>query len=134
MNSRMFKFLTSLGLTDLERFDMDFTLVGMSPSIEGQLDMFIQKETPWDYELLSEFLEGLSHVHYPYSIRFSYPDPISFEDVFNLFQGWRFMNYSGLPVPFELKEKSPGVLVAVYTRMEDMAAGQRVILAFQDLL
>ena len=134
MNNRMFKFLTSLGLPEPERFDMDFTLVGMSPSIEGQLDMFIQKETPWDYELLSEFLEGLSHVHYPYSIRFSYPDPIAFENVFNLFQAWRFMNYAGLPVPFELKEKSPGVLVAVYTRMEDMAAGQRVILAFQDLL
>lgn len=134
MNQRMFKFLTSLGLSDLERFDMDFTLVGMNPNIQGQIDMFIQKDSPWDYELLSELLEGMNHIRYPYSIRFSYLNPIEYEDVYNLFLAWRFMNYAGLPVPFELKEKGPGVLLAVYQKMEDMDAGQRIITAFQDLL
>ena len=55
MNDKMTRFLTSIKLENLDRFDMDFDLVARNQYNREQVDMLIVKETPWEYELLEEF-------------------------------------------------------------------------------
>ena len=59
MQKKMYSFLRSIGIESPERFDMDFTLVGRNPHRVEQIDMFVQKETPWDYGALEEFLAAI---------------------------------------------------------------------------
>ena len=55
MNNKMVRFLNYLSIKDIERFDMDFDLVSRNQFDRNQIDMFIVKDTPWEYSLLEEF-------------------------------------------------------------------------------
>ena len=74
MNKKMEGFLRSLGLSDLSRFDMDFSLVAMDEYEKGKVNMMIEKDSLWDFDLLDDFIYGLSSIQYPYTIRFFYPN------------------------------------------------------------
>ena len=65
--------------------DLDFELVGRDPYNPHLIHMTIRKENPWDFSALETFLEGLSHIPYPYDLRFSYENPCQFEDLDALF-------------------------------------------------
>ena len=87
-NQKMFRFLTSIGISNPERFDMDFDLVGRDSFDHNFVHMSIRKETPWEETMLEEFKQGLSRINYPYSLRFSYSIEPTFNDVDSLFQDW----------------------------------------------
>ncbi len=93
----MQRFLSSIGITDLDRFDMDFQTVGRDPNNAGLIIMIIKKETPWDNSLLEEFKEHLLSIPYPYSLSFIYEKKPTFEDVDSLFQNWYLSTYHTLP-------------------------------------
>ena len=69
MNDKMTRFLNSINLQNIDRFDMDFDLVVRNQYNRAQVDMLIVKETPWDYSLLEEFQEALNTIQYPYSVK-----------------------------------------------------------------
>jgi len=116
----MLRFLTSLGLADPERFDLDFELVGRDASNPKKVIMAIRKDTPWDVSLLEEFQSGLATVKYDYALRFSYEKSPDFDSVDQLFEDWYLSHYHGIP-PFQL---TPGDDSAIYTFLpEDNSNG-----------
>ena len=88
MKEKMISFLKSIHITNVEDFDLDFDMVGRNRFKKEQIDMIITKETPWKYELLRQFQDGLNTVNYPYFLRFSYRNKPTVEDVMELFQDW----------------------------------------------
>jgi len=133
MQNKMLRFLTSLGLADPERFDLDFELVGRDAANPKKVIMAIRKDTPWDMSLLEEFQNGLSSVKYDYAMRFSYDQSPDFDSVDQLFEDWYLSHYHGIP-PFQL---TPGDANAIYTFLpEDYSKGtaNEIIADFNALL
>ena len=88
MNDKMTRFLTSIGINNLDDFDLDFEMVGYNRFDRKQLDMVIIKDTPWQYDLLRQFQDGLNTVTYKYLLRFSYRVRPNLNDVIRLFEDW----------------------------------------------
>ena len=90
MNDKMRRFLGSIGIENIERFDMDFDIVTRNTFNRNQIDMFIVKETPWNFDLLEEFLTHLESVKYPYQMKFSYLKKPMASDATRLFGDWHY--------------------------------------------
>ena len=88
MSDKMVRFLTSIKINNIDDFDLDFEMVGYNRFDKKQLDMVIVKKTPWQYELLREFQDGLETISYKYLLRFSYLVRPNFNDVSHLFEDW----------------------------------------------
>ena len=95
MQNRMKRFLDSIGIEDFESFDMDFVFIAKDPSNPEQINMAICKKTPWDYGQFSRFFLGLQHVHYRYTIRFSYDQQPTIKDCKDLLEPWGTDQYFG---------------------------------------
>ncbi|MCI1244649.1 MAG: PolC-type DNA polymerase III [Bacilli bacterium] len=101
MMEKMRRFLSSLGIADPERFDMDFEMVGRDPADRNIVNMTIRKETPWESASLEEFQEAIASIRYAYNLRFSYEKAPSVNDVEELFEGWYLAMYHGIaPLSF----------------------------------
>lgn len=107
MQKKIYNFLRSIGIEDPETFDLDFSLVGRNPHRKEQVDMFMNKSTPWDPEKLEEFLHGLSHIRYPYSLRFCYEREILPSDVLALQDAFRLSHLSTGLLPASSKKTEP---------------------------
>ena len=68
----MKSFLNHIYIDNIDDFDLDFDMVGRNRFNYQQIDMIITKDTPWDYDLLREFMDGLNSIDYPYTMQFSY--------------------------------------------------------------
>ncbi len=84
----MVRFLTSIKIDNFDDFDIDFEMVGRNRFNPKQVDMVIVKKTPWDYDLLRQFMDHLSYINYPYLLRFSYLNKPTSEEVIYLFHAW----------------------------------------------
>ena len=62
MNDKMRRFLTSINIDNVERFDLDFDIVTRNQYNRNQIDMLIVKQVPWTYELLEEFQNHLESI------------------------------------------------------------------------
>ena len=93
MNSKMVRFLKSIELDNIERFDLDFDLVSRNAFDKKQVDMLIVKKTPWNYELLDDFISHLSNIKYPYKIIFSYVQKPTVYEAIQLFYEWHRQHY-----------------------------------------
>nr|MCR5490998.1 hypothetical protein [Bacilli bacterium] len=119
MGKKIESFLKSIGISETERYDLDFVLVARNPYKREQVDMAIEKETPWNYPLLEEFLSALANIHYPYTIRFSYPNGVTCDDVCSLFSDWHVAHYYDYPA-FPMGGEGESVLVAAFETKEQM--------------
>ena len=90
MNDKMTRFLTSIKLENLDRFDMDFDYVARNENNKEQVDMMIVKKTPWNDDLLDEFLDALENISYPYEMNFSYIEKPTGSDAVDLFENWHY--------------------------------------------
>lgn len=97
MQNKMRTFLTSIGIEDVDRFDMDFVLVARNPYQLDKIDMAIEKEEPWEYSLLEEFMMASKTIRYPFSIRFSYGREVTPDDVGHLLMDWHLSLYHDTP-------------------------------------
>ena len=88
MNDKMVRFLKSINIDNVEDYDIDFEMVARDRFNREQINMVIIKQTPWNYQLLRKFQDGLNEVTYPYVMRFSYIIKPSFTDVYHLFCEW----------------------------------------------
>ena len=88
MKDLMVRFLKSINIENIEDFDMDFEMCARDRFNREQIDMVIIKQTPWKYQLLRRFQDGLQNISYPYVLRFSYEMKPVYEDVYHLFCEW----------------------------------------------
>ncbi len=94
-NQKMQRFLKSIGIEEASRYDMDF--LSVSRDATKSVRMVIKKESPWDSDLIEEFIEHLANVNYAYSLSFEYENNPSFEDVELLFNNYILSHYRTLP-------------------------------------
>ena len=133
MKPKMISFLNSIGITNIEDFDLDFDSVGRNRFNNAQIDMMITKETPWKYEFLRQFQDGLNTVNYPYFLRFSYRNKPKSEDAMELLQDWYRSIYhvSFLPVLSVIDEKTFNI---EFPNEEEKEKFGPVLVDFQDFL
>ncbi len=132
MKDKMIRFLTSIGIQNVERFDMDFDLVTRNRTHFMQIDMLIVKQTPWEYELLEEFQNHLEGIKYPYSIKFSYVKKPVACDATKLFKEWHF---SHCRVPSTLKLVGIGnTITFYYESVEEKEKNNSVVKDFKSFL
>lgn len=132
MNNKMVRFLSSIYIANIERFDMDFDLVTRNEFDRNQVDMFIVKDTPWDYYLLEEFQNGLTTVGYPYMIQFSYKQKPTVYDAIRLFDDWH-RAHNRYPTSLVL-EGNGNIITFVYKSEEEKQQNEQVIKDFKDFL
>ncbi len=132
MNDKMIRFLTSIKLENLDRFDMDFDLVTRNQFKREQVDMLIVKNTPWDADLLEEFQDALETIQYPYSMKFSYvKKPTSFDGE-KLFENWHYRHNH---YKSDLKVKANGSDIAFYFDDEEQKEKNKsVVKDFKEFL
>ena len=85
MLTKIQRFLQSVGIEDTDRFDLSFVLAARNPYKKNQVDMVIEKTVPWEYALLDEFIQASSRIQYEYTLRFTYLNDPTEEDVASLF-------------------------------------------------
>ena len=136
MTDLMQQYLLSLGLEDVDQFDMDFTGCKASPDNPDQIDLFITKITLWDYSSFRAFCDALSHVQYPYSLQFFYEEPVTLGYLKEFFLSWSLENYCLADCPFEFVSFADGVL-----RLRELNENEadeeehcRIVESFRDLL
>ena len=132
MNDKMRRFLNSIGIENVDRFDMDFDIVTRNSLNRNQIDMLIVKQTPWNYELLEEFQEHLEQVKYPYTMKFSYIKKPMVSDATKLFGDW---HYSHCRFNSKLKLFGIGNTITVfYESEEEKAQNEQVLKDFKQFL
>ena len=89
----MTRFLQSIGIQDVDGFDLSFDVVSKHPIIPQQWDMVITKETPWTFAQLERFLAGITTLNYPTSFTFTYRKAPTLQDVLSLFLAWYEVQY-----------------------------------------
>ncbi|MBQ7243084.1 MAG: PolC-type DNA polymerase III [Bacilli bacterium] len=133
MLTKIQRFLQSVGIEDTDRFDLSFVLAARNPYKKNQVDMVIEKTVPWEYALLDEFIQASSRIQYEYTLRFTYLNDPTEEDVASLFFEWYFARYGAIP-PASLDKKEQGVLLISYPNQEARDRSERSIKDFRDLL
>lgn len=132
MNDKMKRFLTSIGINNLERFDLDFDLVTRNPFKHEQVDMLVVKDSPWEYELLEEFQHALETVTYPYDIKFSYKKKPTALDAIKLFPDWHRAHNRF--VSDQLLEAKDSTIIFVFKSEEEKEKNQQILVDFKQFL
>jgi len=105
MRDKLIRFLNSLGIEDVEEYDLALESIAKDPFVQNQINMLLTKETLWDYRLLEQFIKGMSSIHYPTELTFTYKTIPTKEDVYHLFQQWYHHHYlQSFPLIPESKE------------------------------
>ena len=86
MSEYMLRFLKSIGIDNIESFDMDF--VCLKKQNNGIWKMDIHKNTSWSFDQLNEFKTKLINIDYPYEMHFTYEAKISAQIEFDLLKNW----------------------------------------------
>ena len=133
MLTKIQRFLYSIGLDDIERFDLSFVLTARNPYNKNQIDMAIEKTMPWEYGLLDEFIQASASIKYPYTLRFTYLNEPNEQDAAGLFYDWYMCRYGAIP-SFSVEKKEEGVLIITYPSQETSDKNQRAMKDFRDLL
>ena len=132
MNDKMRRFLTSIGINDLERFDLDFDLVTRNPFVRDQVDMLVVKDTPWDFDLLDEFQHGLETITYAYDIKFSYKKKPTVEDAIKLFDDWHRTH--NRYVSNQIIEPDNDAILFIYKSEEEKQNNHQILDDFKQFL
>ena len=134
MTDKMVRFLTSIGINNIDDFDLDFEMVGYNRFDKKQLDMVIVKKTPWNYVLLRQFQDGLATINYKYLLRFSYLVRPNLNDVIHLFEEW-YQTLYRLPHNLTLGgDEEDSQLIIEYTNEAEKEQYQAAIDDFKSFL
>ncbi|NLN79986.1 MAG: PolC-type DNA polymerase III [Erysipelotrichia bacterium] len=97
MDTKIHRFLNSIGLLDTYNFDLDFDLVSRNLIIYEQVDMALVKDTPWQYHLLKRFLAHLKNINYLYSMTFSYKKKPTIYDALHIIESYSLEHFKVEP-------------------------------------
>ena len=134
MNEKMLRFLKSINIDNIDDFDLDFEMVGYDRFNPKQLNMVIVKSSPWEYELLHEFMEGLNCIEYKYTLSFSYIVRPIFTDVISLFEQWHESVYHIPSSVSLLPQEKEGNLLISYPNEEIKEKEKSIVNDFRDFL
>ncbi len=125
--NKMIRFLNSIGIDNVEDFDMSFDICERHPIKKDLLIMQICKNTPWNYQFLREFQEGLNSItSYKYSLTFSYRTRPDIDNVYNLFFDW-YKSIYHIQYPLLVKEDSDNTLIFIFSTEEEKNMYQEVL-------
>ena len=133
MNDKMIRFLNSIGIEDIDDFDLDFEMISRDRFDNKKWNMIIVKETPWNYQLLRRFQDALLTITYPYTLVFTYLKRPENEDVLQLFQEWYQTLYRVTP-ELEVYGDEDGHLLVAYKDEKEQQAYKIAIQDFKDFL
>ena len=132
MHNLMLRFLASIGITDVDRYDLTFEVVNRNPFKKEQLDMVILKQTPWHYDLLADFSAAIAHIGYPVTFSFHYKVKPGVKDVELLFTQWYQASYR---IPLEIELQAEDTLLRFHYESEaEKSKFEPVIADFMALL
>ena len=129
----MISFLNHIHIENIDAFDIDFEMVGRNRFKREQIDMVIVKQTPWKYQLLREFQDGLNTLTYPYLLRFSYVVRPIAEDVISLFDEW-YQTLYRIPHNLLLEGQNESVIKVTYANEAEKEQYKSSINDFRDFL
>ena len=132
MTDKMLRFLRSIKIDNAEQFDIDFEMIQRNRFNKDQFDMVIVKKTPWQYHLLRRFQEGLQNITYLYTIRFSYENRPSVDQVIELFDEW-YQSIYHVPHNFNITGEN-SVITFTYGSEVDKQNAFLTIKDFKDFL
>jgi len=123
------RFLESLGVENVERFDLELA-AKKDQNDKGLFHLNFTKETPWDYEILMEFLEITQRINYRAVLNFIYIQKPEFEDVESLFQSFCFNKYRIVKeIPFK-QDKGFYIVPDIEETSSDMIDDFNDLMAF----
>ena len=135
MDDKMIRFLRSIGIDNIDDFDLDFDMISKDRFNPKQYNMMVVKQTPWSYQRIRQLQDGLMTITYPYTLSFSYIDRPTGEDVISLFNDWYQTVYRMNPkVTFELDPKHDSHLTVIYPGETGEAMYKEVIKEFKEFL
>ena len=133
MKEKMRSFLNSIHIENIDDFDLDFEMVGRNRFNYQQIDMIIVKETPWNYDLLREFMDALGTIEYPYTLHFSYLEKPTSEDAMSLFDNWyRYLYRSQYDI--ELVAKDISTILIRYDDEAEKSRYESIVKEFKQFL
>ncbi|MBO6260996.1 MAG: PolC-type DNA polymerase III [Bacilli bacterium] len=133
MTDKMISFLNHIHIENIDAFDIDFEMVGRNRFKREQIDMVIVKQTPWKYQLLREFQDGLNTLTYPYLLRFSYVVRPIAEDVISLFDEW-YQTLYRIPHNLLLEGQNESIIKVTYANEAEKEQYKSSINDFRDFL
>ena len=91
MQERTIRFLHSIGIEDIDDYDLDFEAITKSKYYPNHFVFSVKKKTPWEYKKLDQFLNGLSNItSYNYEFNFVYDVKPDANNIFSLIKEWYF--------------------------------------------
>jgi len=132
MEERMIRFLKSIGIEDVDAFDLSFENIMKNPIKPKQYDMVIHKETPWDYQQLRFFQDSLNNITYPYKLTFTYAKEPTFQDIINLLENW-YQTIYRIPHNLEIIEEN-GRIVVLFAKESEIEQYKEALKDFTDFL
>ena len=108
MTDKMVRFLKSIGIENIDDFDIDFISCQKSKVDKNFFIFNIKKVTPWNFGILEEFKNGLLNIKtYNYSFSFIYQDEITLNSLEGLIEDAFFnLAYEKLNCEFSLNNSN----------------------------
>lgn len=118
MQARTERFLKSIGISDIEDYDIDFESIMKSQYFPNRFIFTVKKKTPWDYKFLDAFTNGLHKITtYSYEFVFSYDIKPDLNNILSIIKEWYFnQEYSDLTA--SIKEEN-GSFVLNFLKEEE---------------
>ena len=118
MDNKMERFLASIQLDEVERFDLAFNNEKPYAKIDDTWFYYIDKDTPWDYDLLHEFQEHLTKIDYLYKLVFTYKVKPTASQVMDLLYEWYLSIYHIPLSPFNAEFKDNEIIIKYQSNLE----------------
>ena len=91
MQDRTIRFLNSIGINNVDDYDLDFDVITKSKYFRDRFIFSVKKKTPWEFKKLDAFLNGLRNItSYTYEFNFVYETKPDNESLFQLINEWYF--------------------------------------------
>ncbi|MCQ2792449.1 MAG: PolC-type DNA polymerase III [Bacilli bacterium] len=130
-SEKMTRFLESIKLNP-DQYDMEFDALFKDDFAKNMWVMMIVKDTPFYYEQLTEFINALKEIKYPYKLNFSYKRHFTFEEIEALFNDWHLDHFH---FPYKGKMKlDENILTFTFLNKEERVKNEFIINEFIDLL
>ena len=105
------RFLNSIGIIDVESFDMRFLSIKKDPNKDNFFIYDIEKDTPWNFKLVNQFINSLNNiVSYDYKLIFEYKHEIEEIDIISLIKDWYF-NHEFKECPFNIHLENHDIII-----------------------
>ena len=105
------RFLNSIGIIDVESFDMRFLSITKDPNKDNFFIYDIEKDTPWNFKSVNQFINSLNNiVSYDYKLIFEYKHEIEEIDIISLIKDWYF-NHEFKECPFNIHLENHDIII-----------------------